>query len=107
MVINQYDIFLVNLDPTIGSEIRKTRPCIIISPAEMNEHLRTVQIAPMTSTTRTYPWRVSITFQGKKGMVAIDQIRTIDKRRLIKQLGKTTVNVPKKIKRIIDEMLVQ
>ena len=105
--MKQYDIFLVNLDPTLGSEIRKTRPCVVISPNEMNEHLRTIQIAPMTSTTRSYPWRTPITFQGKKGMVALDQIRTVDKQRLIKQLGKISSPVQKGIKSIIDQMLVQ
>jgi len=106
MVVNQYEIWLVNLDPTIGSEIKKTRPCVIISPDSMNKHLRTVQIAPMTSNTTDYPWRVQIVFEKRHGRVAIDQIRTIDRRRLIRKLGKTTHNIQQEIKSIIHEMLV-
>ena len=84
----RFDIFLVSLDPTQGSEIRKTRPCVIISPDEMNRHIRTVILAPMTSTRRDYPTRVAITFQRKKGQMALDQIRTVDKLRLGKRLGR-------------------
>jgi len=104
--VSQYDIYIVNLDPTRGSEIKKTRPCIIISPDEMNQHLRTVQIAPLTSNTRPYPWRVSIRFRRKNGMVALDQIRTVDKSRLIKKTGKATPRVIESIKAVIHEMLV-
>jgi len=106
MVVNQSEIWLVNLDPTIGSEIKTTRPCVIISPDSMNKHLRTVQIAPMTSNTTDYPWRVQIVFEKRHGRVAIDQIRTIDRRRLIRKLGKTTHNIQQEIKSIIHEMLV-
>lgn len=88
MVMKQYSILLVGLDPTVGAEMQKTRPCVLISPDEMDDSLRTVQIAPLTTNTRSYPWRVPITFQRQKGMVALDQIRTIDKRRVIKRLGK-------------------
>lgn len=84
---SQFDIWLITLDPTKGSEIRKTRPCIIVSPDEMNRWLRTVIVAPMTSTVRSYPSRVPINFDGKDGQIALDQIRTIDKTRLIRRLG--------------------
>ena len=85
--VRRYDICLVSLDPTQGSEIRKARPCVVISPDEMNRHIRTVIIAPMTSTRRDYPSRVNVTFQRKKGQVALDQIRTVDKSRLVRRLG--------------------
>lgn len=83
----QYDIILVNLDPTIGSEIRKTRPCVVLSPDEMNRHLRTVVIAPITSTEKDYPTRVPIRHPKVTGRIAIDQVRTIDKQRIIRILG--------------------
>ena len=86
--VSRFDIWLVSLDPTTGSEIRKTRPCLVVSPDEMNQWLRTVIVAPMTTAQRSYPSRVPITFQGKKGQVALDQLRTIDKTRLVKRLGK-------------------
>jgi mRNA interferase MazF len=87
MVVNRFDVYLVNLDLTVGSEIKKTRPCLIISPNEMNRHIRTVIIAPMTTAGRDYPTRVSCTFKRKKGQIVLDQIRTIDKARLVKKLG--------------------
>jgi len=87
MVINRFDVFLVNLDPTVGSEIKKTRPCLVISPDEMNRHIRTVIIAPMTTAGKDYPTRVSCTFKKKMGQIVLDQIRTTDKIRLIKKLG--------------------
>jgi mRNA interferase MazF len=83
----RFEVYLVRLDPTQGSEIRKTRPCLVISPDEMNRHLRTVIIAPMTTQGRTYPSRVAITFAGTAGWVVLDQIRTIDKTRLVRRLG--------------------
>ncbi|TGN13788.1 type II toxin-antitoxin system PemK/MazF family toxin [Leptospira ilyithenensis] len=106
MVIHQYDIYLINLDPTIGYEIKKSRPCIIISPDEMNKFIGTVIIAPMTTKSKSYPTRIEITFQGKKGSVVLDQIRTVDKSRLIKKLGSTDNKIIQKIKKIIQEMLV-
>ena len=87
MVIKRFDIFLVNLDPTNGHEIKKTRPCLIISPDEMNLYIGTVIIAPLTTKGRNYPTRIPITFKNKKGQIVLDQIRTIDKNRLIKKLG--------------------
>lgn len=86
-IVSRGDIWLINLDPTKGSEIQKTRPCVIVSPQEMHDFLRTVIIAPMTTKGRQAPYRVPITHDGKKGLVLLDQIRTIDKGRLVKRLG--------------------
>lgn len=88
MVVLRFDVYLVNLDPTIGSEIQKTRPCLILSPDEMNRYIRTVIVAPMTTRGRAYPTRVECTFEGKQGQVVLDQIRTVDKSRLVKRLGR-------------------
>lgn len=87
MVVKRFDVYLVNLDPTIGSEIQKTRPCLVISPDEMNRNIRTVIIAPMTSAQKEYPTRVSCTFRKKQGQIVLDQLRTIDKTRLIQKVG--------------------
>ena len=87
VVVNRFDVFLINLDPTVGSEIQKTRPCLIISPDEMNWHIRMVIVAPMTTAGKDYPTRVTCKFQRKKGQIVLDQIRTIDKSRLIKKIG--------------------
>jgi mRNA interferase MazF len=106
MELNQYEIVLVNLDPTIGSEIQKTRPCVIISPNEMNKHLSTIVIAPMTSNLNKYPSRVNVNYDNKKGMIAIDQIRTIDKKRIIKTLGKLSKTEIRSIKAVIKEAFV-
>jgi len=107
MVIKQYDVFLISLDPTIGHEIKKTRPCVVISPDEMNQYISTVIIAPLTSKSRAYPSRVSTKFQDKDGWIVLDQIRTVDKRRLIKRMGKIESNTIRKIKNVIKEMLVE
>jgi mRNA interferase MazF len=88
MVAQRFDVWLVALDPTVGSEIQKTRPCVIVSPDEMNAHIATVIIAPMTTRGREYPTRVKCQFQGKSGQVVLDQLRTVDKTRLVKRLGK-------------------
>lgn len=106
MEIGQYDIFLVNLDPTIGSEIQKTRPCVVISPNEMNKHLRTVVIAPMTTSTKQYPTRVEIKHDSKIGWVVLDQIRTVDKQRIVKSLGRLSRPEIKEVKAIIKETYV-
>lgn len=87
-MVSRGDVWLVNLDPTVGSEIRKSRPCVIISPPELNDHLKTVIVAPMTSQGFQAPFRISLTFQGTSGLVLLDQLRTIDKSRLIKKLGR-------------------
>jgi mRNA interferase MazF len=87
VVVRRFEVYLVELDPTVGSEIQKPRPCVVISPDEMNQVIRTVIIAPLTSTGRPYPTRVDCRFQRKSGQVVLDQIRTVDKSRLIKRLG--------------------
>jgi len=87
VVVDRFDVYLIRLDPAVGSEIRKTRPCLILSPNEMNRHIRTVIIAPMTTAAKSYPTRVACTFSGKEGQIVLDQIRTIDKTRLAKKLG--------------------
>jgi mRNA interferase MazF len=87
VMLNTGDIWLATLDPTVGSEIQKTRPCVIISPAEMHDHLRTVIVAPMTTGSRPAGFRIAVTFQGKTGLILLDQIRTLDKSRLFKRVG--------------------
>ena len=104
MDIRQYDIVLVNLNPTKGSEIKKTRPCLVISPNEMNRHIRTVIIAPMTTVRRDYASRIDITFQRKKGQVVLDQIRTVDKARLVRRLGTISGTSARKIAHLLQEM---
>ncbi len=106
MEINQYHIVLVNLDPTIGSEIKKTRPCVVISPNEMNRYLRTLVIAPMTTNTKKYPTRVGVIHDQKRGMIVLDQIRTIDKQRVIRVLGELSSREIKKCKAVIQETYV-
>ena len=88
MVIQRFDVWLVALDPTVGREIQKTRPCLVVSPDEMNASIATVIIAPMTTKGRDYPTRVPCQFQGKSGQIVLDQLRTVDKTRLVKQLGR-------------------
>ena len=105
--MKQYDIYLAKLDPTVGREIKKTRPCIIISPDEMNNGLSTVIIAPMTTKSHNYPSRVQIDFQNKTGWAVLDQIRAIDKIRLVKALGKLNANQTTEIKNVLNEMLVR
>jgi mRNA interferase MazF len=83
----RFDVVLVHLDPTLGSEIRKTRPCVVVSPDELNDALRTVVVVPMTTGGHAYPWRVAVTFGGKAGRIALDQLRTVDRERLVKRLG--------------------
>lgn len=106
MEIKQYQIILVNLDPTIGSEIKKTRPCVVISPDEMNNHLRTVVIAPMTTISKNYPSRIEIKHDNKTGWIVLDQIRTIDKQRILKDLGKLSKPEIKEVKSILKETFV-
>ena len=104
MAVNRFEVYLVNLDPTIGSEIKKTRPCLIISPDEMNHHIRTVIVAPMTTKGRKYPTRVSCRFKNKNGEIVLDQIRTIDKERLVKKIGKLDRRSADKVLSVIAEM---
>ena len=105
--MEQYSIYMINLDPTIGHEIKKTRPCVVISPNEMNQHIATIIIAPMTTQAHVYPTRIPITFQGKKGWIVLDQIRTVDKCRLVKKLGKLNFTKITEVKKILNEMLVE
>lgn len=104
MVVNRYDIYVVSLDPTRGSELKKTRPCVVISPDEMNNNINTVIIAPMTSSVKQYPTRVPIEFQGKKGQIVLDQIRTVDKVRLIKKIGRLKKATYEKVATTLQEM---
>jgi mRNA interferase MazF len=104
--LKRFEIYLVNLDPTVGSEIKKTRPAVIVSPNEMNEHLRTVIIAPMTTTRKQYPTRVNLTFQKKSGQVVLDQIRTIDKTRLVKKLGSINNRTASQISKLLQQMFI-
>ena len=106
MDLKQYQIVLVNLDPTIGSEMRKTRPCVIISPNEMNKYLQTIVLAPMTSSSKTYPTRVGINHDRKKGWIVLDQIRTVDRQRIIKVLGNLNEKETTKVKTVIQETFV-
>lgn len=106
MEIKQYEIVLVNLDPTIGSEMKKTRPCLVLSPNEMNKYLQTIVIAPMTSSLKSYPTRLEVNHENTKGCVAIDQIRTIDRKRIIKLLDILNDFEIAQIKSIIKETFV-
>lgn len=104
MVIKRFDVYLVNLDPTVGSEIRKSRPCLIVSPDEMNRHIATVIAAPMTTKGRNWPTRVPCSFKGKDGQVVLDQIRTIDKKRLMQKLGRIDKPTQDEVLSILAEM---
>ena len=104
--VNQYDIVLANLDPTIGSEMKKTRPCVVLSPNEMNKYLQTIVIAPMTSSSKPYPTRVEVKHKEIKGWIAIDQIRTIDRVRIIKHFQTLTEKEIEKVKSVIQETFV-
>ena len=98
------DVHLVGLDPTLGSEIKKTRPCLIVSPDELNQHLRTVIVAPMTTGGQAYPWRVACRFQNRSGFVALDQLRTVDSERLIKRLGRLSAATTTEVLDTLQEM---
>lgn len=104
MGVNRFDVYLVTLDPARGSEIQKTRPCLVVSPDEMNQSIRTVIIGPMTTKDRPYPTRVPCTFKGKKGQVVLDQIRTVDKTRLVKRLGSIESAVQEEVLAALAEM---
>jgi len=107
MVVNQYEVHLIDLDPTKGHELQKTRPCLIISPDEMNRNIGTVIIAPMTTKSHNYPTRVELEFQGKNGWIVLDQIRTVDKSRLLKKLGTIEEKTIQEVKNVLREMLVE
>lgn len=98
------DVYLIELDPTRGSEIRKTRPCLVVSPDELNQHLRTMIVAPMTTGGQAYPWRVRCRFRERTGFVAIDQLRTVDSTRLVKRLGRVSPGTLSAVLAILQEM---
>jgi mRNA interferase MazF len=103
----QDDVWLVSLDPTQGVEIQKTRPCLVISPDEMNKHLRTVIIAPMTTVARRYPTRLAVRFQGKRGQVALDQLRAVDRQRLVRRLGEVSAKTAQEVSATLVEMFAR
>jgi len=107
MEIKRFQVYLVNLDPTIGHEIKKTRPCLVISPNEMNTHIGTVIVAPMTTKGRNYPTRIKCSFQEKRGQVILDQIRTVDKRRLVKKLGTINSKAQNSVLNILQELFAK
>lgn len=102
--IKRFEVYLIALDPTIGSEIKKTRPCLVVSPNEMNRHIKTVIVAPMTTKRREYPSRVSCTFEGKKAEIVLDQLRTIDKTRLARRLGKIGARTQEQVLAVLAEI---
>jgi mRNA interferase MazF len=106
MEIRQYQIVLVNLDPTIGSEMKKTRPCVVISPNEMNKFLQTIVIAPLTTSSKPYPTRVEIKHNKKKGWIVLDQIRTIDRQRILHELGHLKESEISETKSVLQETYV-
>jgi len=101
------EVWLVSLDPAQGAEIQKTRPCLVVSPDESNRHLRTVIIAPMTTVARPYPTRVALTFQGKQGQVALDQLRAIDRQRLVRKLGRISPKTAATVSTVLVEMFTR
>jgi mRNA interferase MazF len=107
MVARRFDIYLVNLDPTIGSEIKKTRPCLVVSPDEMNKYIATVIVAPMTTRGRQYPTRIPCRFQGRAGQIVLDQLRTVDKARLVKHLGRLSSPTQKQVLDALYEMFAE
>jgi mRNA interferase MazF len=107
MVIRRFEVYLVNLDPTVGSEIRKSRPCLVISPDEMNAHIATAIVAPMTTRGRDYPSRVACQFQGKDGQIVLEQIRTVDKSRLVKRIGIIDSRIQKQVLVTLAEMFAE
>jgi len=104
MEVKRFEVYLVNLDPSVGSEIKKSRPCLVISPGELNRFIATVIVAPMTTKGRDYPSRVSRVFQGKQAQVVLDQIRTVDKTRLVKRLGKVGSQTQSEVLSALAEM---
>src|SRR5947208_14744920 len=103
VALHRFDVHLVTLDPTVGAEIRKTRPCVIVSPNEVNDMLNTVVVAPMTTTVRTYPTRVRVRFQGKAGEIAVDQLRAPDRDRLVKRLGSISQDTRQRLQTVLLE----
>ncbi len=106
-LIARGDVHLVRLDPTLGGEIRKTRPCLVISPDELNQHLRTIIVAPMTTGGQAYPWRIACRFQNRSGFVALDQLRTVDHERLVKRVGRLSVGTTSEVLETLQEMFAE
>jgi mRNA interferase MazF len=104
MALNRFEVYLVNLDPTVGAEIQKTRPCMIVSPDEMNHNIRTVNVAPLTTKGQPYPSRVACRFKGKAGQVVLDQIRTVDRARLFRKLGRVGRKTSARVLQVLQEM---
>ena len=107
VVVRRFDVCLVNLDPTVGTEIQKTHPCVVISPDEMNQHIATVIVAPITSRSRSYPSRVSCKFEGNVSQVVVDQIRAVDKVRLVRKLGRLNIQTQKAVLSVLAEMFAE
>jgi len=107
MVVQRFDVYLVNLDPTVGSEIKKTRPCVVISPDEMNRHIATIIVAPMTTKGRSYPSRVACQFQGKDGQIVLDQVRTVDKIQLVRRLGRIDEQTQSNVLAVLAELFAE
>jgi mRNA interferase MazF len=107
MVVKRFEVYLVNLDPTIGSEIQKTRPCLVVSPDEMNRHIATMIVAPITTQGQPYPTRVPCRFQGKEGQIVLDQLRTVDKVRLVKRLGRISAETQRAVLDVLAEMFAE
>jgi mRNA interferase MazF len=107
MVVKRFEVYLINLAPAIGSEIKKTRPCLVVSPDEMNRHIATVIVAPMTTKGKNYPTRVACQFAGKAGQIVLDQLRTVDKKRLVKRLGKIEKKTHQEVLATLAEMFAE
>lgn len=105
--ITRGDVHLVQLDPTLGSGIRKTRPCLVVSPDELNEHLRTVIVAPMTTGGHAYPWRIACRFQSRSGFVALDHLRTVESERLVKRVGRLSLATTTQVLETLQEMFAE
>jgi mRNA interferase MazF len=106
VVVQRFEVYLVSLDPTVGSEIQKSRPCLVISPNEMNRHINTVIVAPMTTQGRAYPTRVPCTFQGRQGQVVLDQLRTVDKSRLVTKRGRISRQTQRAVLAVLHDMFL-
>ena len=107
MVVKRFEVYLVNLDPTVGAGIQKTCPCLVVSPDEMNRHIATVIVAPMTTQGKTYPTRVVCRFEGKNGLIVLDQLHTVDKTRLVKRLGKLSNEEQIAVLQVLAEMFAK